>query len=50
LTGKALGEYDDLVTGFVTNRGDVWGPPVEIAVAKDGALLFSEDGNAPSGE
>jgi glucose/arabinose dehydrogenase len=45
LTGKALGEYEDFVTGFVTNRGDVWGRPVGIAVAKDGALLFSEDGN-----
>ena len=44
-TGKALGEYEDFVTGFVTNRGDVWGRPVGIAVAKDGALLFSEDGN-----
>jgi glucose/arabinose dehydrogenase len=42
---QALGEYEDLVTGFATNRGDVWSPPVEIAVAKDGALLFSEDGN-----
>jgi glucose/arabinose dehydrogenase len=45
LTGKALGEYEDFVTGFVTNRGDVWGRPVGIAVAEDGALLFSEDGN-----
>jgi len=44
-TGKALGEYEDFVTGFVTNRGDVWGRPVGIAVAKDGALLFGEDGN-----
>jgi glucose/arabinose dehydrogenase len=44
-TGKALGEYEDFVTGFVTSRGDVWGRPVGIAVAKDGALLFSEDGN-----
>jgi glucose/arabinose dehydrogenase len=44
-TAKALGEYEDFVTGSVTNRGDVWGRPVGIAVAKDGALLFSEDGN-----
>jgi glucose/arabinose dehydrogenase len=44
-TGKALGEYEDFVTGFVTSRSDVWGRPVGIAVAKDGALLFSEDGN-----
>jgi len=45
-TGEALGEYEDFVTGFVTSRGDVWGRPVGIAVAKDGALLFSEDGNS----
>ena len=44
-TGKALGEYEDFVTGFVTPDGNVWGRPVGIAVAKDGSLLFSEDGN-----
>ncbi|PYK87825.1 MAG: sorbosone dehydrogenase [Verrucomicrobia bacterium] len=44
-TGKALGEYEDFVTGFVTPKGDVWGRPVGITVAKDGSLLFSEDGN-----
>lgn len=41
--GKARGEYDDFVTGFVTADGDVWGRPVGVAVAKDGSLLFSED-------
>jgi glucose/arabinose dehydrogenase len=44
-TGKALGEYEDFVTGFVTREGGVWGRPVGITVARDGALLFSEDGN-----
>ena len=44
-TGQALGEYEDFVTGFVTRNGSVWGRPVGITVAKDGALLFSEDGN-----
>jgi glucose/arabinose dehydrogenase len=44
-TGKALGEYEDFVTGFVTRDGNVWGRPVGITVAKDGSLLFSEDGN-----
>jgi glucose/arabinose dehydrogenase len=33
------------VTGFVVGNGTVWGRPVGITVAKDGALLFSEDGN-----
>jgi glucose/arabinose dehydrogenase len=44
-SGKALGEYEDFVTGFVTPDGKVWGRPVGITVAKDGSLLFSEDGN-----
>jgi glucose/arabinose dehydrogenase len=44
-TGKPCGEYEDFVTGFVTPNGNVWGRPVGITVAKDGSLLFSEDGN-----
>jgi glucose/arabinose dehydrogenase len=39
------GEYEDFVTGFVINDSTVWGRPVGVAVAKDGALLVSEDGN-----
>lgn len=41
--GKPTGEYEDFVTGFVVNDTQVWGRPVGIAVAKDGALLISED-------
>ena len=44
-SGKATGEYEDFVTGFVTPVGDVWGRPVGITVARDGCLLFSEDAN-----
>jgi glucose/arabinose dehydrogenase len=44
-TGKARGEYEDFVTGFITPQGKVWGRPVGITVAKDGSLLISEDGN-----
>jgi glucose/arabinose dehydrogenase len=44
-TGKARGEYEDFVTGFVTSDGRVWGRPVGITVAKDGSLLISEDGD-----
>jgi glucose/arabinose dehydrogenase len=44
-TGKVRGEYEDFVTGFVTTEGNVWGRPVGITIAKDGSLLFSEDGN-----
>jgi glucose/arabinose dehydrogenase len=41
--GKATGEYEDFVTGFVTPGGNVWGRPVGVTIAKDGSLLFSED-------
>jgi glucose/arabinose dehydrogenase len=39
------GEYEDFVTGFVVDSSQVWGRPVGVAVARDGALLISEDGN-----
>ena len=42
--GKASGEDQDFLTGFVTEDGKVWGRPVGIAVAKDGSLLVSDDG------
>jgi glucose/arabinose dehydrogenase len=43
--GVPTGEYQDFVTGFVINDSEVWGRPVGVAVAHDGALLMSEDGN-----
>ncbi|NUS22104.1 MAG: sorbosone dehydrogenase family protein [Mesorhizobium sp.] len=43
--GKPTGEYDDFATGFVIADDAVWGRPVGIAVAKDGALILTEDGN-----
>ena len=43
--GVPSGEYEDFVTGFVVNDSEVWGRPVGVAVAHDGALLISEDGN-----
>ena len=42
--GRARGGYSDFLTGFVTPKGDVWGRPVGVAVASDGALLVSDDG------
>src|SRR3954468_2382997 len=42
--GKATGDYEDFMTGFVTSNGNVWGRPVGVAVAKDGSLLVSDDG------
>lgn len=43
--GVATGEYEDFMTGFVLSDDAVAGRPVGIAVARDGALLVSEDGN-----
>jgi glucose/arabinose dehydrogenase len=43
--GIPTGVYEDFVTGFVVNDSEVWGRPVGVAVAHDGALLVSEDGN-----
>ena len=44
-SGKASGEYEDFLTGFVLPNGQVWGRPVGIAVAPDGSLLVSDDGS-----
>lgn len=43
--GEPTGEYQDFMTGFVLDAETVWGRPVGVAVAKDGALLVSEDGS-----
>jgi len=43
--GKAVGEYEDFLTGFVTSDGHVWGRPVGVAVGNDGSLFVSDDGS-----
>ena len=43
--GKPTGEYQDFVLGFTAGEENVWGRPVDVAFAKDGSMLFSEDGN-----
>jgi glucose/arabinose dehydrogenase len=43
--GVPTGEYEDFMTGFVVDDDAVWARPVGVAVAHDGALLVSEDGN-----
>jgi glucose/arabinose dehydrogenase len=43
--GVPTGEYEDFLTGFVASDDEVWGRPVGVEVAHDGALLVSEDGN-----
>jgi glucose/arabinose dehydrogenase len=44
--GAPTGEYEDFMTGFVVDEERVWGRPVGVAVARDGALLVTEDGNS----
>ncbi|HTI17315.1 MAG TPA: PQQ-dependent sugar dehydrogenase [Trinickia sp.] len=43
--GAPTGEYVDFLTGFMIDDNKVWGRPVSVAVARDGALLVTEDGN-----
>ena len=45
VSGAPTGEYEDFLTGFVTADGQVWGRPVGVTVAADGALLVSDDGS-----
>ena len=41
--GRPTGAYEDFMTGFVLPDGSVWGRPVGVAMAPDGALIVSED-------
>ena len=43
--GVPRGVYEDFMTGLVVDDDDVWARPVGVAVAHDGALLVTEDGN-----
>lgn len=43
--GVPTRDYEDFMTGFVIDDDHVWGRPVGVAVAKDGALLVSDDAN-----
>jgi glucose/arabinose dehydrogenase/cytochrome c2 len=38
------GEYEDFLVGFIADNGSAWGSPAALAVARDGALLVSDDG------
>jgi glucose/arabinose dehydrogenase/mono/diheme cytochrome c family protein len=44
-SGKASGEYQDFLTGFVVDNGNVWGRPVGVTVIPDGSLLVTDDGS-----
>ena len=41
--GAPTGEYEDFLVGFVADDASVWGRPVGVAVAHDGALLVTDD-------
>jgi glucose/arabinose dehydrogenase len=43
--GVPAGGYEDFMTGFVVDDGHVWGRPVGVTVARDGALLVTDDAN-----
>jgi glucose/arabinose dehydrogenase len=43
--GVPTGDYEDFLTGFVIDDSHVWGRPVGVAVAHDGALLVTDDAN-----
>jgi glucose/arabinose dehydrogenase len=44
-SGKATGTYEDFLTGFVTDKGRVWGRSVGVTVGKDGSLFVTDDGS-----
>ena len=45
--GRPSGSPIDVLTGFITPRGEAMGRPVGVAVSRDGALLVADDvGNA----
>ena len=41
--GRPNGDPQDVVTGFLNEKGEARGRPVGLAVAKDGALLIADD-------
>jgi hypothetical protein len=41
---QPVGDYEDFLTGFIVDNGNVWGRPVSTTELKDGSLLLSDDG------
>jgi glucose/arabinose dehydrogenase/cytochrome c2 len=41
--GRSTGGYEDFVTGFIADDGNVWGRPVTTLELGDGSLLLSDD-------
>jgi glucose/arabinose dehydrogenase/cytochrome c2 len=43
--GVPTNEYEDFLTGFIVDNNTAWARPGGVAVASDGSLLVSDDGN-----
>jgi glucose/arabinose dehydrogenase len=43
LDGGQAGEAEDFATGFRPDAAEAWGRPVDLATARDGSLLLSDD-------
>ncbi len=41
--GKPAGESEDILTGFISEKGEAYGRPAGVAVDKAGALLVADD-------
>ena len=41
---QPTGDYEDFLTGFIADNGNVWGRPVATTELPDGSLLLSDDG------
>lgn len=41
--GKAVGSYEDFMTGFVVDNKGVWGRPVGLTLGNDQALYITDD-------
>ena len=41
--GKPSGQPQDVLTGFVDDKGDALGRPVGVRIDKQGALLVADD-------
>jgi len=41
--GQPVGKPIDVLTGFLTPKGEAHGRPVGVVIAKDGALLVADD-------
>ena len=41
--GQPAGQPQDVLTGFLRNKGEAWGRPVGVAVDAEGAILVADD-------